>query len=148
MIMKSKKMTIVFLLVFVAISLQSQQADKPVRQVNVKPDSSTTKDNSIQVSQIEKVDSAEILKKKLNEDIEKRDASSDRIIKKVDQITPKLNHAMYKLIVNAPAKNLGKDVIQPITAKELPVNVAEPQIDTLIKPKSRKSFFRLNRHRD
>lgn len=145
MIMKSKKMTIVFLLVFVAISLQSQQADKPVRQVNVKPDSSTTKDNPAQMQQNEKVDSAEILKKKLTEDIDKRDASSDRIIRKVDQITPKLNHAMYKLIVNTPTKIMEKNIVVQITTKELPVNVGEPKIDSTPAVIKKKGWFRRNR---
>jgi hypothetical protein len=144
MIMKSKKMTIVFLLVFVAISLQSQQADKPVRQVNAKPDSISVKDKPIR-SLVPEVDSAEILKKKLTKGIEETDATSERIVKKVDQIAPKLNHAMYKLIVNAPAKIMEKNIVVPITTKELPVNVSEPQIDTLNKPKLKKRFFRFNR---
>ncbi|HEV7380387.1 MAG TPA: hypothetical protein VGN64_11365 [Dyadobacter sp.] len=145
--MKSKKIPFVFLLVFVAISLQSQQTEKPVRPVNVKPDTSVADSKPAHAKPVI-IDSSEILKKKLDDELKKTAATSERIEKKVEKIPPMINQAMYKLIISSPSRPKQNIVVAPITTKELPVNVSDPKIDTAGNQKVRRSFFRFKRNRE
>ena len=136
--MTIKKLFSIGLLVFVALALQSQQPDKP------KPFPTDTLPDSIAKEKPAKVDSTEILTKKLDIEIKKTAETSERINKKVARIPPLID----KALITIRRGKVADIQVKPLDPIQATAALPEVKVDTTIKKKPRRRFLRFLKSND